>query len=83
MENNPSAGDAGGALVNLESPTLCAGAVVYDIDEPRRYARLLYQRVMFGMVDYAALEVPMDVADWPRWLTYYDGEAPERWGPGA
>lgn len=58
-------------------------ALVHHIDEARRYARLLYQRVMFGVVDYDALEVPMDVDAWPAWLTYYDGEAPEQQRPEA
>lgn len=83
MENNPPPGDAGGAPINFESSTPGTVALVYDIDEARRYARLLYQRVMFGMVDYTALEVPMDVGAWPAWLTYYDSEAPERQGPTA
>lgn len=56
-------------------------ALVHHIDEARRYARLLYQRVMFGVVDYDALEVPMDVDAWPAWLTYYDADAPEQQRP--
>lgn len=56
-------------------------ALAHEADEARRYARLLYQQAMFGMLDYAALGVPMEVEEWPGWLTYNDGEAPERQGP--
>ncbi|MBD3926095.1 hypothetical protein IEZ26_15835 [Nocardioides cavernae] len=58
-------------------------ALVHDVDEARRYARLLFQQVTFGLLDYGALDVPTDVDEWPEWLTYYDGEAPERQGPAS
>lgn len=56
-------------------------ALVHDVDEARRYARLLYQQVMFGLLDYGALGVPMDEDEWPAWLTYYDGDDPARQDP--
>jgi hypothetical protein len=56
-------------------------ALVHDVDEARRYARLLYQQVTFGVIDYRALEVPMDDDEWPAWLTYFDGDDPARQAP--
>jgi hypothetical protein len=56
-------------------------ALVHDVDEARRYARLLYQQVTFGVLDYGALGVPMDEDEWPAWLTYYDRDDPARQGP--
>lgn len=76
---------AEGALKNRPA-TLAHGfralrALVHDADEARRYARLLYQQVTFGVPDYGALGVPMDEDEWPAWLTYYDGDDPARQGP--
>ncbi|MDT0186818.1 hypothetical protein Q9S36_42205 [Microbacterium sp. ARD31] len=76
---------AEGALGNRPA-TLAHGfealrALVHDVDEARRYARLLYQQVTFGVIDYGAIGVPMDPDEWPAWLTYYDGEEPARQDP--
>lgn len=76
---------AEGALENRPA-TLAHGlealrALVHDVDEARRYARLLYQQVTFGVIDYSALGVPMNPDEWPAWLTYYDGEEPARQDP--
>jgi hypothetical protein len=56
-------------------------ALAWQADEARRYARLLYQQVTFGSLDYDAFDLPADAQEWPTWLTYYDGWHPERQGP--
>jgi hypothetical protein len=56
-------------------------ALVHDVDEARRYARLLYQQVTVGVIDYGALGVPMDPDEWPACLTYYYGDDPARQDP--
>ncbi|KQP64392.1 hypothetical protein [Nocardioides sp. Leaf285] len=56
-------------------------ALVHDVDEARRYGRLLYQQVTVGVIDYGALGVPMDSEEWPAWLTDYDGDDPARQAP--
>ena len=56
-------------------------ALVHDVDEAKRYARLLYQQVTIGVIDYGALGVPMDQGEWPAWLTYYDVDDPARHDP--
>lgn len=76
---------AEGALENRPA-TLAHGveamrALVHDADEARRYARLLYQQVTVGVLEYGALDVPMDTSEWPAWLTYYDGDDPARQDP--
>ena len=76
---------AEGALENRPA-TLAHGleamrALVHDVDEARRYARVLYQQVTIGVIDYGALGVPMDPDEWPAWLTYYDVDDPARQDP--
>ena len=75
-----------GARLEDRAETLAHGleatrALAHRADEARRYARLLYQQVSFGMLEYGALNVPSDEAEWPDWLTYYDGWRPERQSP--